>query len=214
MAVPTALQVRRALPWIALGLAAAAALAIVAIDRPMARYYADHGVEARADWTRIRVWIDTHTGIDVHQWFLAIVTVGLGVVAALVPRLRGSARVWFFAAAVQVVTRLATTELKPALGRLRPSQWVDRGGPTFFEHGVSFPSGHATYYLGLVVPFAIAWPRVGLPLLIVPIFVAWSRVAVNAHFVADILGSAALVALITWALALAFRIDGRRGWRR
>lgn len=204
----------RVLPWLTVVLAVATVVAIVAIDRPMARYYADHGVEARADWTRIRVWIDTNTGIDVHKWFAAIVLGGVGVLWALHPRTRGSARVWFFAIAVHVVTRLVTTELKPAFGRLRPSQWIERGGASFGEGGISFPSGHATFYLGLIAPFAIAWPRVGVPLLIVPGFVAWSRVAVNAHFVGDILGSAALVALVSWLFALAFRIDGRPGWKR
>lgn len=210
----TTLRLRRGLPGLAIGAALATALAIVAIDRPLARFYGDHGVEARATWTSVRVWIDTHTGIDLHRWFLALVFTAIGVASALVPRLRGRARVWIFAAAVHVVSRLATTELKPLLGRLRPSQWIAHEGPTFFEHGISFPSGHATFYVSLVLPFAVAWPRAGVPLLIVPAFVAWSRVAVNAHFVSDVLGSVALVALVTWLFALALRIDGGPGWRR
>lgn len=212
--MPSSLAVRRALPWLGLAFGAVTALAIVAIDRPLARFYDDHGVSARATWTAIRQWLDDHHGFDVHKWFAAYVFAGIGVALLAIPRLRGAARVWWYAALVHVAARMITTELKPALGRLRPSQWIERGadGPTFLEGGISFPSGHASYYLGLVVPLAVAWPRIGLPLLIVPCFVAWSRVAVNAHFVADITGSAALVLVLAWALAYPFRIG--RPWRR
>jgi membrane-associated phospholipid phosphatase len=127
---------------------------------------------------------------------------------------RAGARVWFFAATVHVLTRLGAEELKPVLGRLRPSQWAPHGGPMFFQHGVSFPSGYAAYYFGIVAPFAVAWPRVGIPLLVVPCFVAWSRVAVDAHFVSDVVAAAAMVGFVTWIFALGFRIDGRSRWRR
>lgn len=225
--MPSSIRVRRALPWAALGFTAAAVIAILLVDRPLARFYAEHGVEARQTWTDVRKAIDEHTGLtagewftddvtglELHEWFVATVFVIVGAIALVVPRLRATARVWWFAAAVHVIARLLTNEGKELTGRLRPFQWVERGGATFGEGGVSFPSGHASYYLGLVLPFAVAWPRIGLPLLIVPAFVAWSRVAVNAHFVADILASGALVSLLTWALAHAFRIDGRPRWRR
>lgn len=215
MAMPSALQVRRALPGLALALTAAALIALVTVDRPLGRFYSDHGVEARAGWLRVLHWLDRATGSELHwRWTASAALAGLGVLAFAVTRWRGAARVWWYAAAVHVLALRATDQLKPLAGRLRPSQWVHVGGDMFGRGGESFPSGYAAYYFGLVVPFAVAWPRIGVPLLVVPCFVAWSRVAVDAHFVSDVLGSALLVTILAWALAYPFRIDGRARWRR
>jgi membrane-associated phospholipid phosphatase len=108
---------------------------------------------------------------------------------------------------VHLVARITGNQLKEAFGRLRPSQWVDHGGPTFFvDGGISLPSGHVTFFLGLILPLAVLRPRIGVPLLVVAVLVGWARVATNAHFVSDVLAGAAWTTLITWLLALVFRI--------
>jgi membrane-associated phospholipid phosphatase len=108
-----------------------------------------------------------------------------------------------FVAAVHLIARLGGNRLKDVFGRLRPSQWVEHGGPTFLvEGGISMPSGHVAFFLGLVLPLAVLRPRIGVRLLIVPALVGWARVATNAHFLSDVLAGAAWTAIITWLVAI------------
>jgi membrane-associated phospholipid phosphatase len=202
----TPARVRRALPFAAAALAVVTLAAIAWLDQPVARYLDDHGHGLRAAWTRGLGVVEVAAGLEVWKWFAATVLVAAGCVLVVIPAARGAARACWFIAAVHVVGRLTTNELKGAFGRLRPSQWVERGGPTFFEDGVAFPSGHVAYFLGLVLPLAVVRPRIGVPLLLVPVLVGWARVATNAHFVGDVVGGAAWTALVTYVGALAFRV--------
>jgi membrane-associated phospholipid phosphatase len=64
----------------------------------------------------------------------------------------------------------------------------------------SFPSGHAaTSFAGATV-LAFAFPRLALPLLVLALAVGFSRVYVGVHYPLDIVGGAALGALIAIAL--------------
>jgi membrane-associated phospholipid phosphatase len=92
--------------------------------------------------------------------------------------------------------------LKNVFLRTRPFQGEDK---FFVEGGSSFPSGHAAHFWGLFFAIAIAFPRLRIPFLILAIFVSIARVVVNDHYVGDVIGSAAIAALVAYALALAFR---------
>jgi membrane-associated phospholipid phosphatase len=187
----------------AAALAALAALAMLAIDRPVARLL--------APWEPSAVWA---RGIESLEWAIlwplhplassfALVAAMLAAVA--VPRWRAYAPAAIFLAGTHVFARYLTGQLKDLTGRLRPSEWIARGGEhTFFRDGASFPSGHVALFASLVVPIAILWPR-ARPALAIVGFVAAARIAVNAHFVSDTLASGALIALVAWAVGVGVR---------
>jgi membrane-associated phospholipid phosphatase len=53
-------------------------------------------------------------------------------------------------------------------------------------------------FASIVVPLAVVYPR-ARPLLAIAVFAMTARVAVHAHFLSDVFGGFALVALLTWA---------------
>lgn len=207
MAVPlSSARVIRALPPLGLALALATAAAIPTVDQPIARWTA--GRAAASLWRDGLAAIDRATGLTWWKWLPTAIVVGLAVVAWLAPPLRRWARGLTLVAVVHVATKLALLWLKPATGRLRPGEWLAHGGDaTFgFAKGIAFPSGHTGHYLSIALPLAVAWPRLGLPLLAVPVFASASRLATGAHFVSDVTGAAALVVAFTWAAARLVRV--------
>lgn len=198
----------------------ATAAAIALLDAPMARWLGQW--EPAAFWGQLlavlewpaalslkkRVYlIGPHGLIELNatRWAYALGLGAVAVVTLVVPRFRGAARAWCFVALVHLISRLAMVEIKEATGRLRPSEWLaGGGGDTFFrEGGLSFPSGHVTYFLSLLLPLAIVRPRLGKPLLAIVGIVAACRIAENAHFASDVLGAVALVCLVSFAVAAA-----------
>jgi membrane-associated phospholipid phosphatase len=198
---------RRALPFVALGLAALACVSIAWIDRPLARFLADHGASWDPLWRHGVDAAEVATGMPVWKWLAGATLLGAGAVAAALRR--GSlARALWFVGAVHLASRISGNWLKAGFERLRPGQWLERGaGDSFFvDGGVAFPSGHVAHFLGLVLPLAVLRPRIGLPLLVVPVLVGWARVATNAHFLADVLAAAAWTTAMTVVFAAALRI--------
>ena len=200
-------RVTRALLPIAAALAAFTALAIVAIDQPVARYQAT--IAPPALWKDGLAMIDRATGLTWWKWLPTVAIVGAALLALALPPLRRAGRGLGLLALVHAATKLTLFYVKPGLGRLRPGEWLAHGGEaTFgFAKGVAFPSGHTGHYLSIALPLAVAWPRLGLPLLIVPVFASASRLATNAHFVSDVTGAAAMVVAFTWVAARALRLD-------
>jgi membrane-associated phospholipid phosphatase len=187
----------------AAAMAALAALAIIAIDRPVARLLA--GYEPSELWPRGIELLEWAIGWPLHPLTASFALVAAMIAAVAVPRWRAYAPAAMFLAGTHVLTRFATGQLKDLSGRLRPSEWVTRGGDdTFFRDGAAFPSGHVALFAGLAIPIAILWPR-ARPVLAIAAFVAAARVVVNAHFVSDALAAIGLAALIAWAVGLAVR---------
>jgi len=193
----------KALLIAAAALAALAALAIPTIDPPVARLLA--GYEPSPLWASgvgILEWV---IGYPLHPLAVSFVLVAATLAAMAVPRWRTLAPPAIFLAGTHVFSRYLTGQLKDLTGRLRPTEWLARGGDaTFFRDGVAFPSGHVALFAGLAIPIAILLPR-ARPVLAAVVFIAAARVAVNAHFVSDTLAAAALVALIAWAVGLGVR---------
>jgi membrane-associated phospholipid phosphatase len=203
-----------------LAFAALTALAIAVLDAPLARFLGQW--EPPAFWGKLLELLEWPAGLqlekrvyligpdflgpielNVTRWAYALGLGAIALVTLIVPRLRGAARAWCFVALAHLLSRLAMVELKESTGRLRPSEWLAAGGgPTFFrEGGLSFPSGHVTYFLSLLLPLAIVAPRLRRPALAVVALVAACRVAQNAHFASDVTGAVALVCFICFALA-------------
>ena len=197
------LPASRALLAVAAGSAALAALAIAALDRPIAHAIA--GYEPSELWARGIDLLEAAIGWPIHPLFASFAVTALMLAAMAVPRWRALAPAAIFLAATHVFSRFATGQLKDLTGRLRPAEWLARGGDaTFFSGGAAFPSGHVALFASLALPIAMRWPR-ARPVLAVIAFAAAARIAVNAHYLSDTLAALALVALIAWGVALAVR---------
>lgn len=188
--------------------AAATALAIPTIDRPVARLIGEY--EPSKLWDRGIAVLEWAIGYPLHPLTISFALVAAMLLAMAVPRWRALAHAAIFLSGTHVFTRFLTGQLKDLTGRLRPSEWLSRGGDaTFFRDGIAFPSGHVALFAGLTVPLAILYPR-ARPLLAIPVFAAAARIAVNAHFVSDTLGGASLVCLVAWAVGVGIRPLPRR----
>ena len=184
----------RALWIVAATCAALTALAIVTIDEPLARW-----IFARDTWPPI--WndgigvLEYLAGLEPWKW-LGIVVLVAGVIVSVA--LQRGQRAWMFVALVHLLTRTAVMWMKPLTGRLRPYEWIPRGGHTFLrDGGVSFPSGHVGLFASLALPLAVLYPRLRVPAIVIVAYVMIARVAVDAHFVSDVLAGLALVAAFT-----------------
>jgi membrane-associated phospholipid phosphatase len=195
----------------------ATALAIFVLDAPLARLLAQW--EPASFWGKLltvlewpaglqlkkRVYLIGPIELNATRWAGALL-LGAGTAGSLaVPRFRAAARGWALVFFTHLLARLAMVEIKEATERLRPAEWLNAGGgPTFWvKGGLSFPSGHVTYFLSLLLPAAIVFPRWRKPLLAIVALVAACRVAENAHFASDVLGAVALVCLVCFAVAAA-----------
>ncbi len=180
------------------------ALCITLIDQPLARWI--------AQWDPIALWdqgievVEYASGFPISRLFSSLFVVGGMLVVACVPRLRGYAPAWMFVAATHLLSRLAMRYTKDWTGRLRPSEWLAHpDGPTFLtEKGISFPSGHVVQFASLLIPLAVLVPR-ARPALAIVGFVMLARLAVNAHFLADVMGAITLVSLVAWLCGWAIR---------
>ncbi len=184
--------------------AAITGLGIVALDQPIARWLADY--QALELWTTGLDALEWAIGLPAFAWISGIVLVLCMIVTTAVPRWRGQAPVWTWIAAVHILARIATLELKVATGRLRPYEWLAKGGGDVETFGWikahSFPSGHVALFASIAIPLAIVvrqrHPRLGALLLVPAVFPVLARVIQNAHFVSDVTGSITLVCLIAW----------------
>lgn len=197
--------------------AVATALAILVLDAPLARWLAQW--EPASFWGKLltilewpaglqldkRVYLIGPIELNATRWAYALGLGAVTLISLVVPRFRPAARAWAFVFFTHLLARLAMVELKEGTERLRPSEWLAAGGgPTFWiKGGLSFPSGHVTYFLSLLLPAAVVFPRWRWPLLALVALVAACRVAENAHFASDVFGAVALVCLFCFAVAAA-----------
>ena len=177
-----------------------AALAMVLIDLPAARWIGAH--EQSALWTPVVKFLEVPAGISPSDWTAPIVLTGGVLLTLAVARWRRHATAWMYLAVVYLLTRNLMAWGKTLTGRYRPYQWLALGGGTFghLGDGVSFPSGHVVVFAGLVLPLALIAPRTR-PLLAVVAFIMVARVAMLAHFVSDVFAGLALTAFVAWACA-------------
>jgi membrane-associated phospholipid phosphatase len=130
------------------------------------------------------------------------------VIAALVlfawRRFRREAWLLLFVGVSHLSTRLIAGVSKNVFLRARPAEavvqsgWQDR---FFIDGGSSFPSGHAAHFWALFFAVALAFPKLRIPAFLLAVFVSVARVAVNDHYASDVLASAAIAALVSYAFA-------------
>ena len=198
----------KTLGWISVALLVATLLSIALIDRPLALLiYNQLGGATRAagSFTTALEWIFAFD-ISKYLYAFALLLVGAGV--HLFDRGAARARAWYFVGTTLLLSRVISGTLKNVFERVRPDDFIKSRAPDdfFVDGGSSFPSGHSAFYFGLLFPLALLFPHLKWPLLVCAALAALSRVFELDHYLSDILGSALVAALLTFALAKVFRI--------
>jgi membrane-associated phospholipid phosphatase len=194
----------RTLLVVAAALAVISALAMVAIDRPLATFLG--GYQALDFWSTGLDVLEYAIGLPLLPWISGIVLVAAMIATTAVPRWRRYAPAFTWIAGVHILSRIATTELKDATGRLRPFQWLAKGGGDVETFGWikahSFPSGHVTLFASIAIPVAVVvahrHPRIAIAVLVPVVFPMVARVVQSQHFISDVTASVALICLIAW----------------
>ena len=179
-----------------------AALGILLLDHAVANLVRSTGIDDAWLFVQGTALLDYLTGKEISKFLLGGVLLLASGALALVPRTRAAGRMVLYVGATQFLATLLTGVAKNLFGRLRPDQLLAATPPdaTWFVGGSSFPSGHAGFYFGLLLPLACLFPKWRWPLLAVAWFIAVARVVVNDHFVADVGASIAVAGLLAWAL--------------
>jgi membrane-associated phospholipid phosphatase len=196
---------RRLLGWIAVVSALLATLGLLVLDRPLAEWLRASGFEQAPLFARGLGALDVVAGINVWLWLAGWTVFAIGCLGLALHRRDRWPRVFIVAWLVQVAT-LATMILgKGHFGRLRPQQVFDTGdwSHLWFAGGGSFPSGHAAFYFGLLLPLAAACPKrwLRVVLLAIPVYVALARLDLATHFLSDVAASALIAALYALLVA-------------
>lgn len=126
---------------------------------------------------------------------------------------RWEARAWFLFLCV-TIPGLICFFLKIVLGRARPSMLLYNQLYGFYglkgnAHYWSFPSGHTTTIMGLILGLSILFPRYFFAFILVGITVALSRVFLSHHFLSDVLFAAYLALVEVGVLLYILR---RKSW--
>ncbi|MEN3312695.1 MAG: undecaprenyl-diphosphatase [Actinomycetota bacterium] len=104
-----------------------------------------------------------------------------------------------------------STALKSLTDRPRPPlRYAEPRTLVPLPHDGSFPSGHAATSFAGATMLAFAFPRLAPFLYVLAAAIAFSRVYVGVHYPLDVLGGAALGALIAFALRLLVRRSAQR----
>jgi undecaprenyl-diphosphatase len=112
-----------------------------------------------------------------------------------------------------VVTDVITVLLKRFIDRPRPFiRYADPKVLVPIPHDASFPSGHSATSFAAATMLSFAFPAFAPVLLVLAAAVAYSRVYVGVHYPLDVIGGAALGALV--AIALRLLVTSRQRSRR
>jgi membrane-associated phospholipid phosphatase len=199
---------RRLLVWTAVVSAALMALGLLGVDRPLAEWLHANGIEQARAFAWGLAALDAITGLSVWLWLAGWTVFAIGCIGLALRRRDRWPRVLIAVWGVQFATLETMILGKNSFGRVRPQQALESGDWThlWFAGGDSFPSGHAAFYFGLLLPLAAACPQRWLRALLIaiPVFVALARIDLAKHFLSDVSAPvliAALYALLVATLA-------------
>jgi undecaprenyl-diphosphatase len=201
----------RRLPIAAAAFAIATLIAIFALDGTLATSIATLSRETRNALNAAVHGFELAFLFPLSKWATGAVLLIVAALLATMRKYRAASWAFAFVGCAQLATRLIAGVLKNPFGRMRPFEaladghWDDR----WFAGGSSFPSGHGAHFWGLYFALALLFPKWRWPLLVVPVFISAARVLVNDHYLADVLGSAAIAAVVTWGLAKFFLLRAR-----
>lgn len=200
---------RRFLVIAALIAAACAALGFAGVDRALAEWMHSSGIES----ARVFVWglgaLDTVSGEAWCIWVIGWLAIVGGTLLLRAGRRQRLGFALIAAGLVQFATLQTMIIAKDAFGRLRPFKVFEQGDWThvWFAHGDSFPSGHSSFYFGLLLPLAAACPIRWLRavLVAIPLFAILARIDMEKHFLSDV-STGALIASV-YALVAAWLVQ-------
>jgi membrane-associated phospholipid phosphatase len=180
-------------------------IALAVLDDLVVQASSLHAAHVFPWWKTVLHGFEVVSGAVVHPLFGPLVVATAALVCAARAPWRPYARPLVFVALCWTTTLVGVAILKIPFGRLRPRDLLTTPNAgaisAFFRGGGSFPSAYAAHAFGLALPLAILLPRWRILLLVVAVLVAFARVANNDHYLADVLASLALAALVTWLLA-------------
>ena len=197
---------RRFLAVVAVVFAALCAISLLGADRPLAEWVHASGFEKAPLFVGLLAALDTVFGMHVWYWLAGSTALALGIAGLLFARRARWPVAFVSAALVQFATLASMIAGKNFFGRLRPEQVFADGGDwshVWFVGGGSFPSGHSSFYFGLLLPLAAACPRPWQRALLmaIPLFAIVARIDLAKHFVSDVSMAALLAALYSLAAA-------------
>ncbi len=190
---------RRLLIVVALVFATLCALGLLGLDRPIAEWVHASGWEKAPLFAAPLNLLDTLSGLHVWYWLAGSILLAVGLFGLLTTRSARWPWILVGAALVQFATIGSMIAGKTCFGRLRPEQVLASGdwSHVWFAGGGSFPSGHSSFYFGLLLPLAAAcparWQRAAV--LAIPVFAILARIDMSKHFLSDVSMSALLAAL-------------------
>jgi membrane-associated phospholipid phosphatase len=196
------------------GMAAALTIAAVfAVDGPLAIRLATLPRETRDAIQDLVRMLEVLFAFPISRYLYGVLLL-LGSLLAF--RLAGRTPLaWtlLFIGLSHVTARFVAGIVKVPFSRLRPFEALGSDGwhDTWFAAvGNSFPSGHAAHFWSLFFPLAVLFPRYTAPLAILPLLVSAARIAVNDHYLADVLASVSLAAIVTWTYVSVLERGARR----
>lgn len=178
------------------------------IDLPLAHWVRSSGIENARFFEWGLAALDTVSGMAFWIWAIGWIVIVAGALELFRRRDSRLGRALIVAGLVQFGALLTMIVAKDFFGRLRPFQVLSLpdGSPLWFAGGASFPSGHASFYFGLLLPLAAAcpirWQRVVLTA--IPVYVVLARIDMAKHFLSDVSAGtlvASVLALIAAWLA-------------
>ena len=197
---------RRFLWWTAAVAALLMLIGLTGVDRPLAEAIRGSELEHARVFEVGTEWLDLATFKSPSHNLLGGIIALAGLLWWAAHRSSRGAKLMTLTGAAGFATSYTIIGLKDLLGRLRPVEAFKTGDweHTWFAGGSSFPSGHAGFYFGLLLPLAAAYPRARWPLVAIAAFVALARIDVSVHFVSDVSASVVIAALYAIAASHAF----------
>jgi len=189
------------------GLAAAVAVSVIFIDRPLsaALMHDDPRITAIAEWL---TWFGRSLSYLVA---LGVTILVLALIAwrAREESIRRTALAWMWLAAYLflaiALSGIANDIIKEFVGRARPLVTPQELRPFYFGYAYqSFPSGHAAVAFAIGFAGSALLPRLTWLFLPLAALVASTRIFLNVHHLGDVIASALLALVIVHVLTRAF----------
>ena len=173
-------------------------------------------------------WLLLHLNAGVangfFDWLMPIVTnlryyripLGLGLAAlAIFGGGKGRSTVLLLLITVAITDQLASSILKPLVGRVRPCHVVEGVRiVTGCGNTLSFPSGHATSSMAVAIVLGLLYKRWLWPLVAFSVVISYSRIYIGVHYPLDILGGWILGGSLAWGMTRLYRTTFRQHMER
>ncbi|KTC95796.1 phosphatase PAP2 family protein [Legionella erythra] len=194
-------------PWVMLLYALLVVVCYLYVDKPVAHFL---WLSHLSKQFPPLVWF-THAGLGA-AYFILFFMAGV-FFRYIVINPVWQIRAWFMLANTLFASAICGV-LKVLLGRARPKMWLNDNLYGFYgwkldAHFLSFPSGHTTTIMSVVLALSILFPRHWLALILTGMLVAFSRILLVHHYISDVLAASYLTLLEVGFVYYVFR---KKSW--